>query len=77
MGDGGGPGVGDLDQDAVALVVVLGIAVLLPLQALYAADLASDPAARHRLEVRARPQRLGAQLLCSRTASGVWNSGRE
>jgi len=71
-GGGGGPCVGDLHQDAVALLrtptaaaaVVVTVAVVLPLQGLDAAHLAADPAARHRLEVRAGAQRLGAQLLC-------------
>ena len=61
MGPGGGLGVVDLDQDAVALVVV--VVVLVPLQVVDAADQAADPAARHRLEVGAGAQRLGAQLL--------------
>ena len=63
MGAGGHPGVTDLDEDAVALVVVLAVAVRLPLQGLRVADLTSDPTARHRLEVRAGAKRLRAELL--------------
>jgi len=63
MGAGGHPGVADLDKDAVALVVVLTVAVHLLKQSLCVADLTSDAAARHCLEVCARANRLCAKLL--------------
>lgn len=51
MGAGGHPGVTDLDEDAVALVVILTVTVRLFQQRLCVADLTSDAAARHRLKV--------------------------
>lgn len=63
MGAGGYPGVTDLDEDAVALIVILAVAVGLLQQRLRVADLTSDAAARHRLEVRTGSERLGAELL--------------
>lgn len=51
MGAGGHPGVTDLDEDTVALVVVLTVTVRLFQQGLCVADLTPDAAARHCLKV--------------------------
>lgn len=63
MGACGYPSVTDLDEDAVALVVVLAVAVRLFQQALRVADQTTDATARHRLEVCARAKRLCPELL--------------
>lgn len=63
MGAGGYPVVTDLDEDAVALIVILAVTVRLLQQRLRVADLTSDAAARHRLEVGTCSQRLCAKLL--------------
>lgn len=63
MGAGGHPGATDLDEDAVALIVILAVTVGLLQQRLRVADLTSDAAARHRLEVGTRSKRLCAELL--------------
>lgn len=63
MGAGGDPGVTDLDEDTVALIVILAVAVRLFQQCLRVADLTSDATARHRLEVCACSKRLCAKLL--------------
>ncbi len=63
MGAGGHPGVADMDEDAVALVVILAVTVGLFQQRLCVADLASDATARHCLKVCACAQRLCTQLL--------------
>lgn len=63
MGACGHPGVTDLDEDAVALIVILTVAVHLFQQCLCVADLTSDATARHGLEVCACSKRLCAKLL--------------
>lgn len=56
-------GVTDLDEDAVALIVILAVAVCFFQQHLCVADLTSNPAAWHSLEVCARSKRLYAKFL--------------
>lgn len=63
MGTVGYPGVTDLDEDAVTLVVVLTVTVRLFQQGLCVADLTSDATARHCLKVCACAERLCAELL--------------
>lgn len=63
MGAGGCQSVTDLDEDAVALVVVLAVAVQLLQQSLRVADLTPDAAARHCLEVCARAEGFCAEFL--------------
>ncbi len=70
MGAGGCPGVTDLDEDAVALVVILAVTVGLFQEHLRVADLTSDATARHGLKVCACAKRLCAKLL--QTDSHGW-----
>lgn len=63
MGGGGHSGVTDLDEDAVALVVILAVAVCLFHQRLRVADLTSDAAAGNCQKVCASAKRLCAKLL--------------
>lgn len=63
MGAGGHPCVTDLDEDTVALVVVLAVAVCLFQQGLCVADLTSDATAWHCLKVGACAKRFCAELL--------------
>lgn len=70
MRAGGRPGVADLDEDAVALIVILAVTVRLLQQRLRVADLTADAAAGHRLEVGARSQRLRAELLTDTRGGG-------
>lgn len=56
-------GVADLDEDAVALIVILAVAVCFFQQHLCVADLTSNPTAWHSLEVCARSKRLYAKFL--------------
>lgn len=63
MGAGGCQSVTDLDEDAVALVIVFAVIVQLLQQSLRVADLTSNATARHCLEVGARAERFSAELL--------------
>lgn len=58
-------GVADLDEDAVALIVILAVAVVVCVfqQRLCVADLTSNPTAWHSLEVCARSKGLYAKFL--------------
>ena len=71
MGAGGHPGVTDLDEDTVALIVILTVAVRLFQQRLCVADLTSDAAAWNCLKVCACAKRLCAELLQRKTAMDV------
>lgn len=63
MGAGGYPSVTDLYENTVALVVVLAVTVRLFEQVLCVADLTTNAAARHCLEVCTCAERLCSKLL--------------